>query len=92
MKSERLVILLTPEQKRAIVARAKSLNLSAGEVIRRSVESFSPNDEEAMLRALADELERSARETRKALASARTEIRQTLAHFATKRRPAAKVA
>jgi hypothetical protein len=92
MKSERLVILRTPEQKQAIVAHARALNMSAGEIIRRSVERYRPNDEEAVLTALADELERSARETRKALAAARAEVRQTLAHFEARRRAAGKAA
>jgi len=92
MKTERLVVLLTPEQKRVIVGRAKSLNLSAGEVIRRSVESYRPNEEEALLEALAGELERSVRETRKALGSARAEVRQTLNYFASRRRPAVRAA
>ena len=89
MKTERLVILVTPEQKQAIMARAKSLNLSAGEVIRRSVQDYRPSDEEAVLGALADELERSAKETRKALAAAHQELRQTLDYLGARRRKAA---
>ena len=89
MKTERLVILVTPEQKQAIMARAKSLNLSAGEVIRRSVQGYRPSDEEAVLSALADQLERSAKETRKALTAARQELRQTLDYLAARRRKAA---
>ena len=92
MKTERLVILVTPEQKQAIMARAKSLNLSASEIMRRSVEGFRPSDEEAVLAALADELERSARATRKALTAARNEVRQTLDALAARRRVAAKAA
>ena len=92
MKTERLVVLVTPEQKQAIMARAKTLNLSAGEVIRRSVEGFRPNEEEAVLSALADELERSAKATRKALSAARNEVRQTLDHLAARRRLANKAA
>ena len=92
MKTERLVILVTPEQKQAIMARAKSLNMSAGEIIRRSVEDYRPNEEEAVLTALADELERSAKQTRKALAAARGELRQTLDYLASRRKPASKAA
>ena len=92
MKTERLVILVTPEQKQAIMARAKSLNMSAGEIIRRSVEDYRPNEEEAVLTALADELERSAKQTRKSLAAARSELRQTLDYLATRRKPATKAA
>ena len=92
MKTERLVILVTPEQKQAIMARAKSLNMSAGEIIRRSVEDYRPNEEEAVLTALADELERSAKQTRKALTAARGELRQTLDYLAARRKPASKAA
>jgi len=86
MKTERLVILVTPEQKQTIMARAKSLNMSVGEVIRRAVGDYRPNDEEAVLAALADELERSAKQTRKALTAARNELRETLDYFAARRR------
>jgi hypothetical protein len=91
MKTERLVILLTPEQKQTIMAQAKALNLSAAEMVRRSVEGYRPSEEEAMLSALADELERSAKRTRKALVAARNEVRQTLDYFA-RRRLASKAA
>ena len=86
MKSERLVILLTPEQKQVIMNRAKSLNMSAGEVIRRSVEDYRPNAEEAVLSALADELERSARDARSALQQAHAEVRRTLEALSARRK------
>jgi hypothetical protein len=92
MKSERLVILVTREQKQAIMTRAKSLNMSAGEVIRRSVEDYRPNEEEAVLSAFADELERSARNTRKALQEARAEVRDTLDSLSARRKQNSKAA
>jgi hypothetical protein len=74
------------------MARAKSLNLSASEVMRRSVEGLRTSDEDAALTALADELERSAKATRKALSAARSEVRQTLDYLAARRRTASKAA
>jgi len=82
MKTERMTILLTPQQKHAINVKAQRLNLSAGEVVRRAVEQYRENEDEALLAALADELERSVREARAALKTALEETRGTLEHLA----------
>jgi hypothetical protein len=92
MKTERMVILVTPEQKATIATRAKELNLSAGEIVRRAVATYRPNDDEQLLNALADELGRSVRDSRKALKDALSEVNKTLNHFAVKRLPARKAA
>jgi phosphate uptake regulator len=84
MKTERITILVTPAQKQAIASKAKKLNVSAGEIIRRAVESYRNQDEEIVLSALADELDRSVKEARRALRSALMETRRTIAHFAAK--------
>jgi hypothetical protein len=84
MKTERMTILVTPAQKHAIAAKAKKLNVSAGEVIRRAVENYRHNDEEVVLNALADELDRSVKEARHALKEALAETRRTIEHFAAK--------
>lgn len=92
MKTERMVILVTPEQKATIAGKAKALNLSAGEIVRRAVDTYRPNDDEVLLNALADELGRSVRESRKALKGALSEVHKTLDHFAAKRAPMRKAA
>ena len=84
MKTERMTILVTPAQKQAIATKARKLNLSAGEIIRRAVESYRHNDEEIVLNALADELERAVKEARHALKDALGETQRTLEHFASK--------
>ena len=84
MKTERITILVTPAQKQAISAKAKRLNVSAGEVIRRAVESYRHNNEELVLNALADELARAVKEARHALKDALAETRRTIEYFATK--------
>ena len=86
MKTERMTVLVTPAQKQAIAAKAKKLNVSAGEVVRRAVESYRHNDEEIVLNALADELDRAVKEARHALKDALGETRRTLEHFAAKAR------
>ena len=92
MKTERMVILVTREQKATIATKAKQLNLSAGEIVRRAVDTYRPNDDELLLNALADELGRSVRDSRKALKEALNEVNKTLNHFAVKRLPAKKAA
>ena len=84
MKTERMTIVVTPGQKRAITAQAKKLKLSAGEVIRRAVENYRPNEEEMGLNALGDELDRAVKGTRKAIKEALAETQRTLDHFAAK--------
>lgn len=78
MKTERMTILLSPQQKEIIQAKAKKLNLSAGEVVRRAVDGYQAEGDEALLTALAEELERSVKEARVALKSALAETRETL--------------
>ena len=86
MKTERMVILLTREQKRGIAAKAKALNLSAAEVVRRAVDTYRPGADDALLLALADELKRSVVTTRAVVASALGELRRTSNQLADRQR------
>lgn len=80
MKTERMTILVTAEQKAAINARAQSLGVSAGEMVRRAVETYgagpseATSESEAVLNALADELFAAAKEARAALAAANRSV------------------
>ncbi len=86
MKTERMTILVTPAQKASITRAAKALQLSAGEIVRRAVESYRPGgDEEAVLNAMAEDLCRAAREARAVMKAAREEVDETLDYFARKR-------
>lgn len=87
MKTERMTVLVTPEQKAAILTRAQSLGLSAGEMVRRAVESYEPKKEdEAALNALGAALQAAAKDARKALAEARRELGVTLDQLGRNRR------
>jgi hypothetical protein len=54
--SARLMVLMSPEERAALDAKARALGLSAGEVVRRAVKAFELGTEEeaAELRALID--------------------------------------
>jgi hypothetical protein len=56
MRSERVNLLVTPEEKAAIERRAAACNLSTSELVRRAVASYDPEFDESELQALADEL------------------------------------
>lgn len=78
MKTERLVVLVTPEQKRALARRARALDVSVGELLRRSAEGAGGSEGERTLVALARELQRAAKEGRAALRAALAEADETL--------------
>ena len=86
MKTERLVILVTPEQKRAIAHRAKSLDVSVAELLRRSAAGYADGADEATLTLLAGQMQRAVKESRAALRLALAEAETTLAQLGRSRR------
>jgi negative regulator of replication initiation len=62
MKTERMVLLVTPEEKALIAKRAAQLGVSASEFVRRAVEMFDPDDAAALaeLETLVPELKAMA--------------------------------
>jgi hypothetical protein len=54
--SARLMVLMSPEERASLNTKARTLGVSAGEVVRRAVEAFELGTEEeaAELRALVD--------------------------------------
>jgi hypothetical protein len=87
---ERLVIQVTAEQKRAISSRAKAEKVTEGEMVRRAVESYSKQDDDA-LNQLLDAVKATTGEAIKAIDAAEREIKRTRAHFDAKK-PLRKVA
>jgi hypothetical protein len=90
MKSARMTILVTPEQKAVIHDRARTLGVSTGEMVRRAVESYEPSangstENEALLNALASELRLAAKEAKAALDAANREVQATLKQLARNR-------
>jgi hypothetical protein len=86
MKTERMMILVTPQQKKAINAKAKALKLSAGELIRRAVDTYSGDADSALLNAIADELEAATVRLAESFDRTFAEIARTKRYFAARRK------
>ena len=77
--TERVTTLMTPTEKAALEIKARQAGISVGELVRRSVDSYDPEETVslAQLAALAAELERSNREAAAALDRALASVAAT---------------
>ena len=82
--TERVVVLMTPAEKRALEKKAKRLGASAAELVRRSVDAFDPTMDAQEITALLDVLAESHKSTLAALDRAEREIAATRAYFSAK--------
>jgi hypothetical protein len=57
---ERIVVQATPQDKRAIAAKAKKLELSVSELMRRGAFAYEPSETDSELSTLADAAKRAA--------------------------------
>jgi hypothetical protein len=65
--TDRLPVLLSPEQKQRIAQRAKKANLTIGEFLRRAAEAYRPDEEEPGLDRLIDLAKKSAMQASQAI-------------------------
>ena len=79
--SARLMILMSPEERAALDAKARALGVSAGEVVRRAVQAFELGTEEeaAELRTLIDLFNQLHPETLRVADQAHREVSKILA-------------
>ena len=61
MRSARVTVLMKPEEKKALEAKAKRRGVSSGEYLRLAVDNFErvSDDEEAALAALVEEVNKA---------------------------------
>ena len=86
MQTARVTVLMTPERKAALEARASELGVSSGEYIRLAVDNYRPTEaEEAELAALVEEvnhaiprMQESIRQMSETLASSHEEVDRLL--------------
>jgi hypothetical protein len=82
--TERVVVLMTAAEKKALDRKAKRIGSSAAELVRRSVASFDPDVDEAEIERMLDVLSISHRAAVTALDRAERELAETRAYFAAK--------
>ncbi|HYD98431.1 MAG TPA: hypothetical protein VEH84_03515 [Alphaproteobacteria bacterium] len=84
--TERVVVLVSPGEKRLFERKAKEMNLpSVSELVRRSVEAYRAEDDTAELGALVRALNESHSQAIAALEAAEAELAETRAYFAERR-------
>ena len=81
MKTERMTFVMSPEDKAEITDRAARLQIPASELIRRAVARYEPDDDEAVLLRVAEELQQSIKRTDKTLDEAIAAVNETVAQL-----------
>lgn len=79
--SARLMVLMSPEERAALDAKARALGVSAGEVVRRAVQAFEigTQEEAAELRTLIDLFDQIHPETLRIADECHRKVAETLA-------------
>jgi len=65
--TERIPVLLTREQKARLARRAKALNLTMGEYVRRAAEAYDPEADHKALEGLVQRVKESAEQAERAM-------------------------
>jgi hypothetical protein len=82
--TERVVLLMTKPEKRALVAKARRMGGSIAQLVRKSVEAFDPDSDYREIEKMLDLFTTSHRETIASLDRAEQELAETRAYFANK--------
>ena len=65
--TERVPVLMTPAEKKRVVAKAKKAGLTTGEYMRRAAEGFRPEDDDEALEAMIDQMNQATASAEKAI-------------------------
>jgi hypothetical protein len=86
--TERVVVLMAPQEKTRLEEKARRAGTSVGELVRRSVDAYEPEIGARDIEALLQLLEDSQRAAFSALDDAEQELAATRTYFEAKRRGA----
>jgi hypothetical protein len=79
--TERVVVLMPPQDKARLEEKARRAGTSVGEIVRRSVDAYDPELEGAELEALVRLLEESQARAMRSLDEAEKELAATRGYF-----------
>lgn len=85
MRTERLTILITPEEKADISAKADRLGLTASDMVRLAIDGFNVDAVEQVLLAAAQQIERSVEEMNEVLDETHAFVQGQLAEMRAER-------
>lgn len=86
LATERVVVLMTPADKRALEDKAKAAGVSVGELVRRAVGAYDPAGEESeQVEAVLRHIKRMGDEILAGLDAATAQVRATRAYLAERR-------
>ena len=81
--SERVVVLMTPDDKRSLEAKAKAAEMSVGEFLRRAADAYDPTGEETeQIEAMLKHMKKMGEEILSSLDTAAAQVRATRAFLA----------
>ena len=83
--TERVVVLMSPQDKADLEQKASKMGVSVAELVRRSTAEYEPEEDLGQVRALLVALHESHAETLQALEKAEHELEETKRYFAGKR-------
>lgn len=65
--TERVPVLMTPEEKKRIVSKAKNIGITTAEYMRRAAEGYQPDNNDRALEAMIEEMNRASASAEKAI-------------------------
>lgn len=65
--TERVPVLMTPAEKRRVVAKARKAGLTTGEYMRRAAEGFRPENDDKAFEAMIDQMNQATANAEKAI-------------------------
>ena len=75
--TERILVLVTREQKARLARRAKAANLTMGEFVRRAAEAYQPDADEKALEKLIGQVKETADQATRAVEAALTRVAES---------------
>ncbi|HRQ57511.1 MAG TPA: hypothetical protein PLN31_08830 [Azoarcus taiwanensis] len=86
--TERIPVLVTPQEKARIAMMAREANLSMGEYLRRAAASFSPSEDERLLLGMIDQMTATTASASKAIDKALAFVAESEARIEAQEREA----
>ncbi len=88
--TDRIPVLVTPDEKSRIAKRAKAAGLSTGEFLRRAAAAFHPSEDDALLAGMIDQMNKTTAQAGEAIDQALAFVEASNQRIAAMERKAAR--